>query len=83
MVTPNMFLSTVQKHFTAGSSNLESIKKFLLLRLSGVTIATSLLRSTQDYLKLLFHMFPVITKFSKFSKVNSGLISKTSTQKYL
>ena len=27
-------------------------------RSSGVSIATSLLRSTQDFLKLSFHMFP-------------------------
>ena len=39
--------------------NLWSIKSyFWLTRFSGVTIATSLSRSTRDFLKLSFHMFP-------------------------
>ena len=40
--------------------NLCGVKKsyFWFLRLSGVTMATSLSGSTQHFLKLLFHMFP-------------------------
>ena len=62
-----MFLTTVLKRLGGGSSNLVtfninlwSIKKsyFWFPRLSGVTIATSLSRSIQDFLKLSFHMFP-------------------------
>ena len=62
-----MFLTTVLKRFGEGSSNLVtfnidlwSIKRsyFWFPRLSGVTIATGLLGSTRDFLKLAFHMFP-------------------------
>ena len=46
--------------------SIEHRKEFLLLpRLSGVTIATSLLGSTRDFLKLLFHMF----LYNEISKV--------------
>ena len=38
---------------------------FLFTRLAGVTTATSLSGSTQDFLKLLFHMFP----YNEISKV--------------
>ena len=62
-----MFLTTVLKHLGGGSRNLVTfninlwcIKKsyFWFPKLSGVTIATSLLGSTRDFLKLSFHMFP-------------------------
>ena len=45
---------------TISSINLWSIKKsyFWFPWLSGVSIATSLSRSTRDFLKLSFHMFP-------------------------
>ena len=40
--------------------NLFSIKRsyFWFLRLSGVTMATSLSGGTRDFLKLSFHIFP-------------------------
>ena len=49
--------------------DLWGIKKsyFWLSRLSSVTMATSLSRGTQDFLKLLFHMFPY-NKILKFLK---------------
>ena len=47
--------------------------------LSGVTIATSLSGSTQDFLKLLFHMFP----WNKIFKITSDLIFEISTLRYL
>ena len=50
--------------------------------LSGVTIATSLSGSTQDFLKLLFHIFPY-KEFLKFSKVTSDLIFEISIIRYL
>ena len=62
-----MFLTTVLKRVGGGSwnfvtlnINLWSIEKryFLFPRLSSVTIATSLPGSSQDFLKLSFHMFP-------------------------
>ena len=65
MMAPKMFLTTVLKRLRGGSLvtfniNLWSIKTsyFWFLRLSSVTIATSLSGSTQDFLKLSFHMFP-------------------------
>ena len=67
MTHRKMFWITVLKRFGVGSWNfvtfniyLWSIYKsyFQLPRLSGVTIATSLLRSPGDFLKLSFHMFP-------------------------
>ena len=62
-----MFLTTVLKRFEVGSWNfvtfnitLCSIKKYIFLfpRMSGVTIATTLLRSIWDFLNLSCHMFP-------------------------
>ena len=50
--------------------------------LSGVTIAMSLSGSTQDFLKLSFHMFPY-NKIFKVFKVTSDLIFEISTQRYL
>ena len=52
--------------------NLWTIKKsyFWFPRLSGVTIATSLSGSTQDFLKLPFHMFP----YNEISKIFKGKI---------
>ena len=67
MMAPKMFLTTVLKRLEGGRSNfltcninLWIIKKryFLFPRLSGVTIATSLSKSTRGFLKLSFHMFP-------------------------
>ena len=50
---------------------------FWFLRLSGVAIATSLSRSTQDFLKLLIHMFP----YNEVLKVfKSNLISEKALQ---
>ena len=46
--------------------------------LSGVTTATSLSGSTQDFLKLLFHMFP----WNEIFKVTSDLIFEISTIRY-
>ena len=37
---------------------MEQKKYFWFLRLSGVTIATILSESTEDFLNLSFHMFP-------------------------
>ena len=73
---PKMFLTTVPKRLRRGNWNLVtfninlwSIKKsyFWFSRLSGVTIAMSLSGSTQNFLKLSFHMFPYneILKVSK------------------
>ena len=64
--------------------NLYGIKKklFLVPRLSGVTMETSLSGDTRDFLKLLFHMFPY-NEILKFSKVKSELIFGKSTPKYL
>ena len=61
-----MFLTTVLKRFGVGSGNfvtfninLWGIKNYFWFpRMSGVTIATSLLKSTPDFLYLPFHMFP-------------------------
>ena len=52
-------VSTCPRFYYRGLS-LWSIEKsyFWFPRLSGVTIATSLSGSTQDFLKLSFHMFP-------------------------
>ena len=50
--------------------------------LSGVTIAMSLSGSTQDFLKLSFHMFPY-NEILKVSKVKSELIFEKITPKYL
>ena len=49
-----------RKNLVTFNINLCSIKKsyFWFPRLSGVTIATSLSGSTQDFLKLSFRMFP-------------------------
>ena len=44
-------------------------------------MATSLSEGTRDFLKLLFHMFP-LNEFQKFSKVKSELIFEKSTSKY-
>ena len=55
---------------------------FWFPRLSGVTIATSLSGSAQDFLKLSFHMF-AYNEILKVSKVKSDLIFETSTSKYL
>ena len=52
---------------------------FLFTRLSGVTTATSLSGSTQDFLKLLFHMFSY-NELQKFSKVKSDLILQLAPQ---
>ena len=38
--------------------------------LSGVTIVTSLSESTQDFLKLSFHMFPLYNEIFKVFKNN-------------
>ena len=46
--------------------------------LSGVTIATSLSGSTQDFLKLSLYMFP----WNEISKVTSDLIFEISTLRY-
>ena len=46
--------------------------------LSGVTIATSLSGSTQDFLKLSFHMFP----WNEIFKATSDLIFEISTLRY-
>ena len=64
--------------------DLWSIKKsyFWFLRLSGVTIATSLSGSTRDFLQLSYHMFPY-NEILKVFKVKSDLIFETSTPKYL
>ena len=62
--------------------NLFSIKKsFWFPRLSSVTMATSLsevLEIFRSYCSICF----LITKFQKFSKVNSELIFEESTAKY-
>ena len=67
MMPPKMFFTTVLKRLGGGSWNLVtfninlcSIQKsyFWFLRLSGVTIETSLSGGTRDFLKLSFHMFP-------------------------
>ena len=50
--------------------------------MSGVTIATSLLRSTRDSLNLLFHMFPY-NEILKVSKVKSDLIFETKTHNWI
>ena len=64
---PKMFLTTVLKRFGGGSWNLVTfninlwgIKKsyFWFVRLSSVTMATSLSGGTRDLLKISFHMFP-------------------------
>ena len=55
---------------------------FWFPRLSKVTIATSLLRCTRDFLKLSFHMLTYI-EILNVLEVKSDLISDTSTQKYL
>ena len=55
---------------------------FWFPRLSGVTIATSLSGSTQDFLKLSFHMYPY-NEIVKFLKVKSDSIFETSTPRYL
>ena len=55
---------------------------FWFSKLSGVTIATSLSKSTRDFLKLSFHMFPY-KEISIVLKVKSDLIFETSTSKYL
>ena len=49
--------------------------------MSGVTIATTLLRRNRDFLNLSFHMFPCNEILEVF-KVKSDLISEISTQKY-
>ena len=46
--------------------------------LSGVTIATSLSESTQDFLKFSFHMF----LWNEIFKVTSDLIFEISTLRY-
>ena len=51
---------------------------FLFPMLSGVTIATSLSGSTQDFLKLSFQMFP----WNEIFKVTYDLIFEISTLKY-
>ena len=51
---------------------------FWLPTMSGVTTATSMLRSTQGFMNLLFHMFPYNEIF-KFSTVKSDLIFEIST----
>ena len=43
---------------------------FKFPRVSGVTIATNLLRSTRDFLELSFHMFP----YNEILKVFEGKI---------
>ena len=50
--------------------NLWSIKKsyFWFPKLSGVTIATSLLGSTRDFLNLLLHIFPYNGIFKVFTE---------------
>ena len=67
MMALKMFLTTVLKRLEVGNwnvvafnINLWSIKKsyFWFPMLSSVTTATSLSRSTHDFLKLSFHMFP-------------------------
>ena len=60
--------------------NLWRIKKsyFWFPGLSRVTKATSLSRSTQDFLQLSFHMFP----YNEILKIKSDLIFETSTPKY-
>ena len=52
---------------------------FWFPKMSGVTIATSLLRSTRDFLNLLFHMFP-FNEILKVPNVKSDLISEVSNQ---
>ena len=47
----------------------------------GVTIATILLRNTQNFLTYHYICFP-IRKFKKFLKVKSDLKYEISTQKY-
>ena len=84
-----MFLITVLKRFEVGSSNfvifsinLWSIKHlYLIPGISSVTIATSLLRSTRDFLKLLSQMFPYDEIFKVFKR--KILISEINTLKYL
>ena len=70
-----MFLTTVLKRLGEGcwklvtfNINLWSIKNsyFWFPMLSGVTITTSLSESTQDFLKLSFHMFPYNEIFKIF-----------------
>ena len=65
--SPKMFLPTVPKRLGGGNWNLVtfninlfSIKRsyFWFLRLSNVTMATSLSEGTRDFMKLSFHMFP-------------------------
>ena len=66
-LSQKIFLTTVLKRFGKGrwnfvtfNINLWSVEKcyFLFPRLSCVTKATSLLKSTLDFLKLSLHMFP-------------------------
>ena len=50
--------------------------------LSGVTMATSLSGSTQDFLKTSFHMFPYNEIFKSFLKVTSDLIFEKIILRY-
>ena len=63
--------------------NLFSIRKsyFWFLRLSSVTMATSLSGGTRDFLELSFYMFPYNEILTVF-EVNSELIFEESTSKY-
>ena len=64
---PKMFLTTVLKRLGEGWLLLILISKlFWFPMLSGVTIATSLSESTQDFLELSFHMFPYNEIFKVF-----------------
>ena len=58
MVTFNVSLCSIKKSY------------FWFPRLSSVTMATSLSRSTRDFLKLPFHMFP----YNEILKVFKGKI---------
>ena len=63
MVLQNVFdhcAQTLRRRKGTFKINLWNIKKsyFWFPRLSDVTIATSLLGRTRDFLKLSFHMFP-------------------------
>ena len=82
-----MFLSTVLKRFGVVPfdiqyQSIELKNEFWFPKMSGGTIATSLLRCTRDVLKLSFHMFHYI-EILKFPKVKSDLIFKINNQEYI
>ena len=85
MAAQNTFTTVLKRLWERGwnlvtfNINLWSIKShFWFPRLSSVTIETSLLGNTRDFLKFSFYMFPY-NEILKFSEVKSHLIFETST----